>query len=267
MIGLGHRQNMSFSPVQPIRPGGRILVIDDDQKLCGLIRDFLQPGGFEVGMSHTGPDGAQLAVSQPWNAVILDLMLPGCDGFEVLRRIRQRSAVPVLMLTARGDEADRVTGLDCGADDYLPKTFSSRELLARLNAVMRRSVQSPWLVEPARVALGGMAGGGLRINLDAREAWLEERSLILTPVEFDILAALARRHGCVQSRESLVETLRSREYEVYDRSVDVHIASLRKKLADDAHEPRFIRTVRSAGYLFIPVMKACPAGSDTPHSA
>lgn len=259
---------MHTSPVQPLPPGGRILVVDDDQKLCRLIQDFLRPHGYEVAMAHTGTEGARLAVSEPWQAVLLDLMLPGCDGFETLRLIRKRSAVPVLMLTARGDEADRIQGLQQGADDYLPKTFSSQELLARLQAVIRRSVQHPWLSHPARPPQGCLTGGGLWLNLDARELLLAGQPLALTPVEFDILSALARSHGCVKSREALVETLRAREYEVFDRSVDVHIASLRKKLGDDAHEPRYIRTVRSAGYLFIPTMQAAaPPQSEPPDLA
>lgn len=259
---------MHTPPVQPLRPGGRILVVDDDQRLCRLIQDFLRPHGYEVAMTHTGTEGARLAVSEPWQAVLLDLMLPGCDGFETLRLIRKRSAVPVLMLTARGDEADRIQGLQQGADDYLPKTFSSQELLARLQAVIRRSVQHPWLSHATRPVQGCLTGGGLWLNLDARELLLAGQPLALTPVEFDILSALARSYGCVQSREALVEKLRAREYEVFDRSVDVHIASLRKKLGDDAHEPRYIRTVRSAGYLFIPAMQAAaPPQSEPPGPA
>jgi DNA-binding response OmpR family regulator len=227
-----------------------VLVIDDDRKLCGLIRDYLEPLGYAVGMEHTGPEGAERAIAEPWHAVILDLMLPGCDGYEVLRRVRAKSAVPILMLTARGDEADRIVGLEIGADDYLPKTFSSRELLARLRAVTRRAslTQTAVAVEPVAKEL---ISGPLRLNLDARVATLEDRVLNLTPVEFDILSALMKSRGRIRSREALIESLRDREYEVFDRSIDVHIAALRRKLRDDAHEPRFIRTVRSAGYLFI----------------
>lgn len=227
-----------------------ILVIDDDRKLCGLIRDYLEPLGYAVAMEHAGPEGAERAIAEPWHAVILDLMLPGCDGYEVLRRVRAKSAVPILMLTARGDEADRIVGLEIGADDYLPKTFSSRELLARLRAVTRRAslTQAAVAVEPV---VKELVSGPLRLNLDARVATLEDRALNLTPVEFDILTALMKSRGRIRSREALIESLRDREYEVFDRSIDVHIAALRRKLRDDAHEPRFIRTVRSAGYLFI----------------
>lgn len=227
-----------------------VLVIDDDRKLCGLIRDYLEPLGYAVAMEHTGPDGAARAVAEPWHAVILDLMLPGCDGYEVLRRVRAKSAVPILMLTARGDEADRIVGLEIGADDYLPKTFSSRELLARLRAVTRRASFTKTVTTSAPPVKELMAGP-VRLNLDARLATLDAQPLHLTPVEFDILAALMKSRGRIRSREALIESLRSREYEVFDRSIDVHIAALRKKLRDDAHEPRFIRTVRSAGYMFI----------------
>ena len=226
-----------------------VLVIDDDRKLCGLIRDYLEPLGFAVELIHTGPEGAELAAAAPWHAVILDVMLPGCDGFEVLRRIRQKSAVPILMLTARGEEADRIVGLEIGADDYLPKTFSTRELLARLRAVTRRAALAQ--TAPAEPPVKELVVGKVRLNLDARLAAMNDVPLSLTPVEFDILAALMKSRGRIKSREALIESLRDREYEIFDRSIDVHIAALRRKLGDDAHEPRFIKTVRSAGYLFI----------------
>lgn len=227
-----------------------VLVIDDDRKLCGLIRDYLEPLGYAVDMVHTGPEGAERAVEMPWHALILDLMLPGCDGYEVLKRVRAKSAVPILMLTARGDEADRIVGLEIGADDYLPKTFSTRELLARLRAVTRRATLTQATVA-VEIPVKELVVGTVRLNLDARVATLEDQPLVLTPVEFDILAALMKSRGRIRSREALIESLRDREYGVFDRSIDVHIAALRKKLGDDAHEPRFIRTVRSAGYMFI----------------
>jgi DNA-binding response OmpR family regulator len=227
----------------------RILVIDDDRKLCRLIADYLGPLGYHVEAVHTGPEGAERAGAEAWHAVILDLMLPGLDGFEVLKRIRKTSDVPVLMLTARGDEADRIVGLEIGADDYLPKTFSTRELLARLRAVTRRTVTrsaaSPQEAE-AEIVIGP-----LRIRPDSRTAALDDQPLVLTPVEFELLLSLARAKGRVKTRDHLLEEIRDREYEVFDRSVDVHISSLRKKLGDDAKTPRFIRTVRAAGYLLI----------------
>ena len=230
-------------------PATRILVIDDDRKLCRLIKDYLDPLGYSVQAVHTGPEGAERAVAESWQAVILDLMLPGCDGFEVLRRIRKQSAVPVLMLTARGDEADRIVGLELGADDYLPKTFSTRELLARLRAVTRRSSHAVAGSHPE--ADEEVQAGELRVNPASRTASLGDSALTLTPVEFDLLHSLARAQGRVKSREQLLDEIRNRNYEVFDRSIDVHISALRKKLGDDPKEPRFIRTVRSAGYMLI----------------
>jgi DNA-binding response OmpR family regulator len=171
-------------------------------------------------------------------------MLPGLDGFELLRELRKTHDTPVLMLTARGEEADRIVGLEMGADDYLPKTFSSRELLARLRAVMRRGVRRA-AAEPA----AELVVGALRLDLGTRVVVLDDHPLTLTPVEFDLLAALARTPGRIRTREQLLEEIRDRDYDVFDRSVDVHISALRKKLGDDPRDPRFIQTVRSAGYL------------------
>src|SRR5882672_4002725 len=218
---------------EPARP--RVLVIDDDRKLCRLIREYLEPLGYDIATVHTGPDGLSSATSESWHAVILDVMLPGMDGFEVLRGIRKHNDVPVLMLTALGEEADRIVGLEIGADDYLPKTFSTRELLARLRAVTRRAVRAPLESKAEELVVGP-----LRVNISA-----------LTAVEFEILTCLARSRGRVKSREQLIEDVRSRDYDVYDRSIDVHIAALRRKLGDDAKEPRFIRTIRAVGYMLI----------------
>ena len=241
-----------------VRP--QVLVIDDDRKLCRLIADYLDPLGYEVSCVHSGPGGVVRATQESWGAVILDLMLPGLDGFEVLKRIRVASDVPVLMLTARGDEADRIVGLEIGADDYLPKTFSTRELLARLRAVMRRARSAaaveakpaePTAPAPAGAPLRRFVVGELVVCPDDRTATLSGSPLTLTPVEFDLLASLARSCGRVKSREQLLEEIRDRDYDVFDRSVDVHISALRRKLGDDPRQPRFIRTLRSAGYLMI----------------
>ena len=188
--------------------------------------------------------------AEPWHAVILDVMLPGLDGFEVLKQIRRTSEVPVLMLTARGDEADRIVGLEIGADDYLPKTFSTRELLARLRAVIRRSSRSGGR-NRRPMKRRRWSFGPIRMNTGARVVTLRDAPMELTPVEFDLLACLLRARGRVKSREQLLEEIRDRNYEVFDRSIDVHISALRKKLGDDPKLPRFIRTVRSAGYLLI----------------
>jgi DNA-binding response OmpR family regulator len=226
----------------------RLLIIDDDRKLCRLLADYLEPLGYGLTSVHTGIEGAERALDEAWHAVILDMMLPGMDGLQVLRRIREKSDVPVLMLTARGEEADRIVGLEFGADDYLPKTFSTRELLARLRAVTRRLDRAP-AVEP--VASADIAIGELRIISHARTATLAGRALYLTPVEFDLLLCLARAVGRVKTRDQLLEEIRERDYEVFDRSIDVHISALRRKLGDDAKSPRYIRTFRSAGYMLI----------------
>jgi DNA-binding response OmpR family regulator len=231
----------------------RILIIDDDRKLGRLIRDYLEPMGYAVELVHTGPEGVTRATGDTWNAVILDVMLPGMDGFEVLKQIRRASDVPVLMLTARGDESDRIVGLEIGADDYLPKTFSTRELLARLRAVMRRSApKAPGPVGPGNAeAVEEITVGPLRVRPESRAAWLRDQSLTLTPVEFDILLSLARARGRVRSREQLLDEVRDRNYDVFDRSIDVHVSALRRKLGDDPKTPRFIRTVRAAGYMMV----------------
>jgi DNA-binding response OmpR family regulator len=227
----------------------RILIIDDDRKLCRLIRDYLEPMGYAVEAVHTGPEGVERATAGTWQAVILDLMLPGLDGFEVLKRIRHHSDVPVLMLTARGDEADRIVGLEIGADDYLPKTFSTRELLARLRAVTRRTTRPRGDAESDESA--DVVVGPLHVRPSSRTAILGDRPVILTPVEFDLLVSLARAKGRVKSREQLLDECRDRNYDVFDRSIDVHISALRKKLGDDPRQPRFIRTLRAAGYMMV----------------
>ena len=163
-------------------------------------------------------------------------------------KLRQESGVPVLMLTARGDEADRIVGLELGADDYLPKTFSPRELLARLRAVLRRAQGT---AGPGPEPIAEICVRDLKIQVEARSATLGKEVLVLTPVEFELLVVLARAKGRVKTREQLVDEIRDREYEVFDRSVDVHISALRKKLHDDAKEPRYIRTLRAAGYMMI----------------
>lgn len=228
----------------------RLLVIDDDQKLCRLIGDYLAPHGYDVTAVHNGADGAARAIADSWSAVILDVMLPEMDGFAVLKRIRAKSKVPVLMLTAMGDEADRIVGLELGADDYLPKTFSTRELLARLRAVTRRAEPTDSSID-VQSEVRIFRVGDVCVNASSRTAERGEGQLDLTPVEFDLLVSLIRAKGRVRTRERLLEEIRDRHYEVFDRSIDVHVSSLRKKLGDDPKAPRYIRTVRSAGYMFI----------------
>lgn len=225
----------------------RLLLIEDDVRLCRLVKEYLEPMGYQVSMAHTGPSGLALAQAEPFQAVILDVMLPGMDGFEVLRRLRVQSSVPVLMLTGRGEEADRIVGLEMGADDYLPKTFSTRELLARLRAVLRRSLITQ--AEAADRKRAPVAIAGLYIDANSHVALLDNRQLVLTRQEFDLLLALARGCGRVLTREHLLLEVAERDFEIFDRSIDVHISSLRKKLGDDAKSPRWIETIRGVGYM------------------
>jgi DNA-binding response OmpR family regulator len=227
----------------------RVLLVDDDPKLCRLVADYLKPFGFEVTSVHTGPEGLQKARQGEYQAVILDCMLPGLDGFEVLRQLRRDSTVPVLMLTALGDESDRIVGLELGADDYLPKTFSTRELLARLRAVTRRSTITR--SQTKDVPADQITIHELSLNGAARNATLRGLPLVLTPLEFDLLWCLAQAAGRVLSRDQLLDEISGRDYEVFDRSIDVHISALRRKLGDDPKHPQYIKTVRSAGYLFM----------------
>jgi DNA-binding response OmpR family regulator len=230
----------------------RILIVDDDRKLCRLISEYLRPRGFDAACVHTGTEGLAEAVKGSYAAVILDYMLPGIDGFEVLRQLRQQSTVPVLMLTALGDESDRIVGLELGADDYLPKTFSTRELLARLRAVTRRAA-----VTVAQAASrdaserGELVVNDLKVDLDARSVTVGGQPVTFTALEFDLLACLARAPGRVLSRDQLLDAISGRSYEVFDRSVDVHVSAIRRKLGDDPKNPRYIRTIRSAGYMLM----------------
>lgn len=223
-------------------------MIDDDLKLCRLVRDYLGPMGFAVEAAHTGTEGLEKVKNNDYEAVILDVMMPEMDGFTVLKEIRQFSTVPVLMLTALGDEADRIVGLEIGADDYLPKTFSTRELLARLRAVTRRSqlttMQSKNETEEITVS-------DIYINSATREAKQNGEPLILTALEFDLLQSLARSAGRVLDRDTLLDEIAGRNYDIFDRSIDVHISSLRRKLNDDSKHPRYIRTIRSVGYMLL----------------
>ena len=225
-----------------------ILLIDDDPKLSRLIKEYLEPMGFSVSLVETGKAGLKCVRDATFDAVILDVMLPEMNGFEVLKEIRKYSDVPVLMLTALGDESDRIVGLELGADDYLPKTFSTRELLARLRSVIRRSV----ITEKTKISEDeDIEIGELLIRPMTRSVSINGGSIKPTPIEFDILYSLARAKDRILSRDHLLDEIAGRDYEVFDRSIDVHISSLRRKLGDDPKNPKFIRTVRSAGYMLV----------------
>jgi two-component system response regulator CpxR len=202
-----------------------------------------------VEAAHTGTDGIAKVKDKNYQAVILDVMLPEINGFEVLKQIRSFSAVPVLMLTALGDESDRIVGLEIGADDYLPKTFSTRELLARLRAVTRRSQMA---VELNQTDNKEIVINDIFINAVAREVVQNGQQIVLTALEFDLLLCLARYKGRILDRDTLLDEIAGREYGVFDRSIDVHISSLRRKLGDDPKNPRYIKTIRSVGYMLVP---------------
>lgn len=219
------------------------LLVEDDLRLAAFTREYLEGHGVAVVHASDGRRGLDEALGGRFDVVLLDLMLPGKDGLEVCRELRSRSDVPVIVLTARGEEADRVMGLELGADDYLAKPFSPRELLARIRAVVRRATGR---AGPPREVV---RVGGLVVDPAARRVTLDGREVALTGYEFALLHALARRAGRVLAREQLMELAGGSAEEAFDRSVDVHVSRLRQKLGDDPRRPRLIKTVRGAGYL------------------
>jgi DNA-binding response OmpR family regulator len=219
----------------------RVLCIEDDDRLFRLLDSYFGPSGVTLVQAPDGPAGLTALEAGGFDAVFLDLMLPRMDGLTVCRKIRERSRIPIIMLTAKGDEADRVVGLELGADDYVPKPFSPRELLARLRAVLRRS-------QP-EAASQEIVMGDLTIDVGGRTARRGVALVDLTGLEFDILVALARRAGRVVPREVLLELSGRGDVTVNDRVVDVHVSHLRRKLGDDPRSPRLIKTVRGVGYV------------------
>lgn len=242
----------------------RILVIDDDAELCELLTDYLQPEGFEVETVGDSRVGLERALSGEHALVVLDVMLPDINGFEVLRRIRSSSAVPVLMLTARGDEVDRIVGLEIGADDYLPKPFNPRELVARLRAVHRRTSEQAKSLQ-SKDACEVLVAGDLVLELNTRVVRKEGQEVPLTAAEFSLLQVLVSMAGQVISREELTEKVLGRKLAMFDRSIDVHISSLRKKLGAEVNGLERIKTVRSVGYMLtkIPTSSESLPGRET----
>lgn len=229
--------------------GNRILVIDDDAELCDLLGEYLGQEGFAVESANDGSAGLSQALSGAHALVVLDVMLPGMSGFEVLRRIREGSNVPVLMLTARGDDVDRIVGLEMGADDYLPKPFNPRELVARIRAVTRRAASAAKPPDPAappeRVRVGDVD-----LEPETRVVRRAGEVVELTSVEFSLLEALLRAAGRVVPREELARSALGRKLSSYDRSIDVHVSSLRRKLGHRVGAGERIRNVRGIGYLY-----------------
>jgi DNA-binding response OmpR family regulator len=222
--------------------GPHILLIEDDHRLAEMVSEYLGEAGFRVSIAGDGRTGLSRLGSEPYDAVVLDLMLPDMDGLEVCRQLRAFSDAPVLMLTARGDAMDRVVGLEVGADDYLPKPFEPRELLARLRAILRRS-------EPGRSS-SILRFGRLEIDRDARRVRVDGAERTLTSHQFALLVTLAERAGRVLSRDTLMDLVRGEELEAFDRSIDVHVSRIRAAIEDDPKRPRRLLTVRGAGYVF-----------------
>jgi two-component system alkaline phosphatase synthesis response regulator PhoP len=218
-----------------------ILVVDDEARIAKLVRDYLERAGFGVLLARDGEAALQIARREQPDLIVLDLMLPGVDGLDVCRQLRRESSVPIIMLTARVEEADRIVGLEVGADDYVTKPFSPHELVARVRATLRRARGE---VGPATL----LRVGDLELDSASLRATVAGQPVDLTPSEFQLLATLARHPGRVFSREQLLETLHGVAFEGYDRSVDSHIKNLRRKLETDPRQPRYIQTVYGVGY-------------------
>ncbi|MCU1320904.1 MAG: DNA-binding response regulator [Acidobacteriaceae bacterium] len=221
----------------------RVLIVDDDVELCRLLAERLSTEGFVIEAVHDGPRGLERALSMEHALVVLDLMLPGMGGLDILRQLRTQSPVPVLILTARGEDVERILGLEIGADDYVPKPFNPRELIARIRAILRRTVRTA-------SSTATLVVGDLRLEPASREAWLNDVSVNLTSVEFTLLEALLRDAGHILTREHLTETVLGRKLGSFDRVIDVHVSNLRRKLGPAQGGER-IKAVRGSGYLFV----------------
>jgi len=221
----------------------RILLIEDDARLAEMVSEYLGESGFRVTIAAGGRAGLERVAREPFDALVLDLMLPDMDGLEVCRELREKSDTPVLMLTARGDAADRIVGLELGADDYLPKPFQPRELLARLRAILRRGKSSRGRVPLLRF-------GNLEIDRESRSVRVDGEERTLTGYQFALLVALAENAGRVLSRETLMDLVKGEPLEAFDRSIDVHVSRIRAAIEEDPRKPRRIVTVRGAGYVF-----------------
>ena len=229
----------------------RVLLVDDDTELCELLAQYLQNEGIDITLVHDGLEAvehlqAQSAAQRDYDAIVLDFMLPGMQGLDILQRLRGISNTPVLMLTARGDDIDRIVGLEAGADDYLPKPCNPRELLARLRAILRRTEN-----QPNTSAKSALSCHGIHLDTGNRTSAANDKTLDLTSAEFNTLAALMARQGQIVSKEELTSLALNREYTRYDRSIDVHISSIRKKLAEHIPNADVIKTVRGSGYIFV----------------
>ncbi len=226
-----------------------ILVVDDDTELCELLSEFLAAEGFDVEVVHDGERGVERILSGDFRLVVLDVMLPGLNGFDVLRAIRGKSDIPVVMLTARGEEVDRIVGLEMGADDYLAKPFNPRELAARIRAVLRRS-ESGSAVSPRKAPVPKLVVGDVQLDPGTRTVHCGDRVVSLTTVEFNVLEVLLQEAGRAVSREELTERALGRSLTPYDRSVDVHVSNIRRKLGRKVDGVERIKAIRGVGYLY-----------------
>jgi two-component system response regulator CpxR len=222
----------------------KILIIDDDVELCELVSEYMTREGFELEAAHNGDKGLERALSGEHALVVLDIMLPGMTGLDVLRRLRAESRTPVLILTARGEDVDRIVGLEIGADDYLAKPFNPRELVARVRAILRRSQATP------ASASAPVTVGDVELDPGARTVTRDGQPVDLTAVEFSLLEALMRSAGQVVTREFLAQTVLGRRFVAYDRSIDMHVSKLRKKLGPQPGDGERIKTVRGVGYIY-----------------
>ncbi|MBE0358353.1 response regulator [Pseudoalteromonas aliena] len=225
----------------------KLLMIDDDTGLCELLSEYLKAQGFEIQSVHDGEQGLKLAQANDYALILLDVMLPTLDGFEVLKQLRQSKLTPVIMLTAKGEDFDRIFGLELGADDYIPKPFNHRELLARVKAITRRieHINSLNMTASNKVLINGVI-----VNYAAREASINEHVLCLTGTEYEILALLCKNAGDVVSKELISEEVLGRRLASFDRSIDMHVSNIRKKIAEYIPTER-IKTMRGTGYVFI----------------
>ena len=228
------------------------LLVDDDAKLCGLLRDYLEGFGFSLDVAEDASSGLEKAVANEYDVILLDMMLPDMDGLDVLRRLREIGSTPIVIFSAQDEEASRIVGLEMGADDYVPKAFSSRELLARIRAVLRRCAPEQESAPPEKTdGRDILRVRDLTVNNHTKEAFLHGEPLNLTVSEFQILFTLISEPGSVFSREDLLRITAERDFNKYDRSIDVHISSLRRKLREDTGSPQYIRTLRGVGYSLI----------------
>ncbi len=223
----------------------KILIIDDDEELCELVSEYLTVEGFEIACVNDGASGLERALSGEYDMAILDVMLPKMNGFDVLRSLRERSKLPVIMLTARGDDMERIVGLEIGADDYLPKPFNPRELAARLRAILRRAVVDEDAEQSEKLDVDGV-----QISPASRIASCDGKEMNLTSVEFGLLLELLKEAGKIVKKEDLSEAVLERKLSPYDRSLDMHISNLRKKLGTRADGSERIKTIRSVGYIY-----------------